>query len=69
VLEDSEKALSLDCGVKCIGTALIEASKTQLTCGFCHYLFIGETSLRFSEYSSLRNLRLLRKLLGSSHVR
>jgi hypothetical protein len=37
VLEDSEKALSLDCGVKCIGTALIEASKTQLTCGFCHY--------------------------------
>ena len=37
VLEDSEKALSLACGVKCIGTALIEASKTQLTCGFCHY--------------------------------
>ena len=36
-LEVSEKALSLDCDVTCIGTALIEASKTQLTCGFCHY--------------------------------
>ena len=35
-LEDSEKALSLG-DVRCIGTALIEASKTQLTCGFCHY--------------------------------
>ncbi len=33
------------------------------------YLFIGETSLRFSEYSSLRNLHLLRKSPDSSHVR
>ncbi len=37
VNEDSERALSLDSHVSCIETALSEASKTQLTCGFCHY--------------------------------